>query len=84
MQLRITDKIKALSQSGPSVRYQVIRLLVYIGESCDDDCHGSLFTDNDCSEPTGDLSLLVGYAGENVILETSDPPFVKYASNSCS
>ena len=47
-QLRVSNKIKTLAQSGPSVRYQVIRLLVYTGELDDDQHYGSLFTDNDC------------------------------------
>lgn len=52
-QLRVSDRIKTLVQSGPSVRYQVIRLLVYTGESCDDHYYGSLFTGDDCGKLSG-------------------------------
>ena len=52
-QLRVTDRIKKLAQCGPSVRYQAMRLLVYTGESCDFQHHGSLFTDNDCGMLSG-------------------------------
>lgn len=49
-QLRVSDKVKTLTQSGPSVQYQVVRLLVYTGEH---DVHGSLFADNDCGKFIG-------------------------------
>ena len=47
-QLKISDKIKILAQSGPSARYQVTRLLVYTGEIRDNHCDGNLFANNDC------------------------------------
>ena len=54
-QLRISDKIKLSSHSDPSVHYQVIRLLVYIGESWDEHYSRNccLFSTDEFGKPNG-------------------------------
>ncbi|XP_065910773.1 uncharacterized protein [Dysidea avara] len=69
-QLGLQNKLKGLLQAGPSVRHQVLRLLVYTGGVLDDQ-HDNLFTIGEYAYAIEDHMILD---------ETGDPPFVRGAS----